>query len=130
MSKKKKKKTPRPAPRADRPVPRLTDAESRPSVAVTVSWMLSLLVTLAAEVIAIPATIISQVNPQPPAAGLSTHQVAELFLFLSLVSGMVCVGMVPLVYRVRAIPPPPVIVLAALVAGAVPPVTMVLRWLL
>ena len=104
--------------------------ESRPSVAVTVAWMLSLLVTLAAEIIAIPAVIISRANPQPPGEGISTAHVADLFLFLSLVTGLVTAGLVPLVYRVRAVPPPQSIVVTALVAGAIPPITMVLRWLL
>ena len=127
---KKKKKRPKPSPRRASPVPQPTDGETRQSVAVTVAWMLTLLVTVAAEVIAVPATIISKANPQPLGEGVSTAHIADLFLFLALVTGLVCVGLVPLVYRVRTIPPPPAIVVAALVAAAVPPITMVLRWLL
>ena len=107
-----------------------TDGESRASVAVTVAWMLALLATLAAEVIAIPATIISRLNPQPLGEGVTTAHIAELFLFLALVSGLLSAGLVPVVYRVRTIPPPRAIVIAALVAAAVPPITMVLRWLI
>jgi hypothetical protein len=126
---KKKKKRPQPS-RAARPVSLPTDGESRQSVAVTVAWMLSLLVTLAAEVIAIPATIIAKTNPQPIGEGLTTVHIADLFLFLALVTGLITAALVPLVYRVRAIPPPQSIAVAALVAGVVPPITMVLRWLL
>lgn len=129
MSKKQKKRT-KPSPRSASPVPQPTDGETRQSVAVTVAWMLTLLVTLAAEVIAIPATIISKANPQPLGEGITTAHVADLFLFLALVTGLLSVGLVPLVYRVRTIPPPPAIVVVALVAAAVPPITMVLRWLL
>lgn len=127
---KKKKKRPKPSPRRASPVPQPTDGETRQSVAVTVAWMLTLLVTVAADVIAVPATIISKANPQPPREGVSTAHIADLFLFLALVTGLVCVGLVPLVYRVRTIPPPPAIVVAALVAAVIPPITMVLRWLL
>lgn len=126
---KKKKKRP-PSPRAATPVSLPTDGESRQSVAVTVAWMLSLLVTLAAEVIAIPATIVAKANPQPIGEGLTTAHIADLFLFLSLITGLITAALVPLVYRVRAVPPPQSVAVAALVAGAVPPITMVLRWLL
>ena len=129
MPKKKKKRT-QPSPRVATPVSLPTDGESRQSVAVTVAWMLSLLVTLAAEVIAIPATIIAKANPQPIGEGLTTAHIADLFLFLALVTGLITAALVPLVYRVRAIPPPQSIAVAALVAAAVPPITMVLRWLL
>lgn len=132
MSKKnkKKKKGPQHQPRGAKSPSSRTEGESRQSVAVTVAWMLSLLVTLAAEVIAIPAVIFSKANPQPLGEGLTTSHVADLFLFLSLVTGLITAGLVPLVYRVRSIPPPQSIALTALVAGAVPPITMVLRWLL
>ena len=127
---KKKKKRPQPSTRAATPVYLPTDGESRQSVAVTVAWMLSLLVTLAAEVIAIPATIIAKANPQPIGEGLTTAHIADLFLFLALITGLITAALVPLVYRVRAIPPPQSVTVAALVAAAVPLITMVLRWLL
>jgi len=126
---KKKKKRPKTQPRAVSRPPHPTDGESRQSIAVTVAWMLSLLVTLAAEVIAVPATIIAKANPEPPGPGISTAHVADIFLFLALVTGLISAGLVPLVYRVRAIPPPQSVTVAALVAAAVPPITMVLRWL-
>jgi RsiW-degrading membrane proteinase PrsW (M82 family) len=62
--------------------------------------------------------------------GISTAFVADLFLFLALVIGLVTVSLVPLVYRVRAIPPPKSVTIAAFVAGALPPITILLRWLL
>ncbi len=127
---KKKKKRPKPSPRRASPAGYPTDGETRQSVAVTVAWMLTLLVTVAAEIIAVPAVIISRADPQPLGEGVTTAHIADLFLFLALVTSLVCVGLLPLVYRVRPIPPPPAIVVAALVAAAVPPITMVLRWLL
>jgi hypothetical protein len=98
-------------------------------VAVTVAWMLSLLVTLIAEAVAIPAAILARANPPPPGAGLSAAHVANLFLFIALVTGLVAAGFVPLVYRVRSVPPPQAIAVAALVAAALPPITMMIRWL-
>lgn len=126
---KKKKKRPQPSPRRGKPPALPTEGESRQSIAVTVAWMLSLLVTLAAEAIAIPATIMAKANPQPLGEGITTAHVADLFLFVSLITGLMTVGLVPLVYRVRAVPPPQAIAVAALVAGAAAPITMVLRWL-
>ena len=73
---KKKKKRPHPSPRPATPISMPSDGESRQSVAVTVAWMLSLLVTLAAEVIAIPATIIAKANPQAIGEGLTTAHLA------------------------------------------------------
>lgn len=126
---KKKKNRSKPSARAPARVLQPTDGESRQSVAVTVAWMLSLLVTLAAELIAIPATILVKVNPQPAVKGISTANVADLFLFLALVTGLITVAMVPLVNRVRDVPPPRSVTIAALIAGAIPPITIVLRWL-
>lgn len=133
MSRKKKKPKSHhtTAKRAEHSWERLSiSGESRSAVAVTVAWMLSLLVTLAAELIAIPAAIIARINPPPPGQGLSLHHVADLFLFVSLVTGLICAGFVPLVYRVRAAPPPRAIVITALVAGAIPLVTIFIRWLM
>ena len=124
MSKKKRD----PGPGASVPSP--TAGESRQSIAVTVAWMLSLLVTLAAEAIAIPATFIAKANPQPVGKELTTAHVGDLFLFIALITGLITAGLVPLVYKVRAIPPPQPIAIVALVVGAIPPITMVLRWLL
>lgn len=131
MSKRKKKQQRPPATATfplRRPAP-LAGEESRQSLAVTVAWMLALLVTLAAEAIAIPAAILARANPPPPGPGLSAVHVANLFLFVALVTGLVAAGLVPLVYRVRTVPPPQSIAIVALVAGAVPPITMVIRWL-
>ena len=127
---KKKKKRPKSTARTGDSVPRPTEGESRQSVAVTVAWMLSLLVTLAAELIAIPATIISKTHPQPAGQGMSKAFDADLFLFLALVIGLITMALVPLVYRVRAIPPPKSVTIAAFVVGSVPPFTILLRWLL
>lgn len=129
MSKKKKKKLAQQVKKTSLP-PNPTAGENRASVAVTVAWMLSLLVSIAADAIAVPATIIAKANPQPIEKGLSTAHVADLFLFVALVTSLVTAGLVPVVYRVRPVPPPQAIVIAALVAAAVPPITMVLRWLL
>jgi hypothetical protein len=128
MSKKKKKKSAQQRKTTLPPHP--TAGENRASVAVTVAWMLSLLVSIAADAIAVPATIMAKINPHPIEKGLSTAQVANLFLFVALVTGFIAAGLVPVVCRVRVIPPPQAIVIAALVAGAVPPITIVLRWLL
>ena len=125
MAKKKRKPAAEPikAPSAE------TAGESRASVAVTVAWMLSLLVTLAANAIAVPAAIIAKAGPAPAETGISTAHVADLFLFVGLITGLLTAGLVPVVYRVREIPPPRSIATLALVAGAIAPITMVLRWL-
>lgn len=91
--------------------------------------MLALLVTLAAEAIAIPAAILARAHQPPPEPGLSAAAIANLFLFIALVTGLVAAGLVPLVYRVRTVPPPQAIAVTALVAAAVPPITMMIRWL-
>ena len=126
MAKKKKKQAPETRKTS---FTAATAGESRASVAVTVAWMLSLLVTLAADAIAVPAAILAKASPAPVEKGISTTHVADLFLFVGLITGLLTAGLVPVVYRVREIPPPRSIATLALVAGAISPITMVLRWL-
>ena len=128
--KKRKAAPPRGAGKSPR-APQLTaDGESRPAIALTVAWMLTLLVTLVAELIALPCVIYVRLFPPQPGPALSAAHVADVFLFLSLVTGLICAGLVPLIYRVRISPPPQAITIAAIVAGTIPPITMVVRWLL
>ena len=92
--------------------------------------MLALLVTLAAEAIAIPAAIVARMQVPQAGTGLVAGQVASLFLFVALVTGLVGAALMPVVRRVRAEPPPRAITIAVLVAAAIPPVTILIRWLL
>lgn len=91
--------------------------------------MLLLLLTLAAEVIAIPAAIFATAWPSPADESFSLAQLGDLFLFVSLITGLGCLGLVPLTYRLRRTAPPRTITIAAVIAGILPWVTMAARLL-
>lgn len=121
MSKKKKKK-PNKAKR-DTPKELQEAAESRTAVAANVAWMLSLLSTIAAEVIGLVCrwyTVL--VEPVDILTVLS-----GVMLFVALIAGVVTLGMIPLVLKFNKKRPPSGLIRIALVAGSLPMVALALQ---
>lgn len=50
--------------------------------------------------------------------------VASVLLFVALATGLLCLVFTPLAYRVRQIPPPRAVAIAAVLIGALPIVTL------
>ena len=91
-------------------------AETRTAVAATVGWMLALMSTLTAEGIGLLCrwyTVL--VEPQEVLTVISL-----VMLFVALISGLLTVGLIPVVLRVAKTRPPRVIVQVALIAGLLP----------
>ena len=79
--------------------------EDRRAEAVTVAWMLAAVATLAAQLVALTARLVAG-----GAAAAAAPPVARIlpgwFLICAFMTGLVCLVLTPIVYRVRRVPPP------------------------
>jgi hypothetical protein len=100
--------------------------ESRGSVAVTVSWMLTLLATTAALLAAIILFLCSQWLDLPPKSAMLLRALSGLMLTSAIVTGLLCLVLTVAVYRVRRDPPPISITVAAVFVSCLPLATMLL----
>lgn len=96
--------------------------EDRRAEAVTVAWMLSMLATTAADVMAMAMfaflpLIFAEAGGEE---GMSPLVFPRLLLLIAACTGTVCVILTPLVYRFRRVPPPPVVTLFGLIVGIAP----------
>ncbi len=108
------------------PPAQLPDAgESRGAVALTVAWMLTCASTAVAMVVVTSLWLVSLAFPL---AGPRAHPlvvVAGMLLFVALATGMLCLLLTPLAYRVRKGTPPLAIGAAAVLIGLSPLVTLI-----
>jgi hypothetical protein len=101
------------------------DQESRTAEAVTVAWMLSLMATLAAELVGVGARIaLVLLGPSDKARVLSAA-----FLVVALLAGLITLVLTPVTLKVRRVAPPRFVVTAAVVIGCLPLVTLMLVWM-
>ncbi len=99
-------------------------------LAATVLWMLTLLCSLAAEVAAVACYAAARQWPGPPGEPRLPRMMAGTLLLAALVSGVVCLVLTPLVWKLRPVKPPLAIVIAAVLVGLAPIVTLVVvSWL-
>jgi hypothetical protein len=97
--------------------------ESQSAEAVTVGWMLSALAAVAAQAVGIALQLALRSRSE-----LQWLQVpARTILFVAFVAGVATLALTPLVLKLRRAAPPRPILLAALVAGAMPLLTMFLK---
>jgi len=97
-----------------------SEGEDRASVALTVAWMLAALATLiATAVVLFGEFLLWQFPPQSDDAQPFAF-VPDLFLLVATATGMLCLVLTPVVYRVRQDPPPRSIAALAVVAGLLP----------
>jgi hypothetical protein len=108
------------------PPAQLPDAgESRAAVALTVAWMLTCASTAVAMFVALALWLVSLAFPF---AGPRAHPlvvVAGMLLFVALATGLLCLLLTPLAYRVRNTAPPRAIGIAAVLIGLAPMVTLI-----
>ena len=111
-------------------LPRQRVSESRSAEAATVAWMLATVATLAAEiaVAVIQTWIILGEIPVDNGKLLEPGAIRLLgVLFLIAVTSGCCnLLLLPLVYRLRQVPPPRLVTIWSCVIGVVPLVTVVL----
>jgi hypothetical protein len=100
--------------------------EPRVSVAVTVCWMLTLLATGAALVISLVCFLCSLGLELPPKSEVLFRALAGMLLMTAALTGVLCLGLTIVVYRVRRDPPPVPITVAAVFVSTLPIATMLL----
>ena len=96
--------------------------ESPRAVASTVAWLLATLATALGLVAAFVAQVIHLRNQESNAQSF-----VQLFLFAASVTGLVALTFTPIVKRVRRIPAPRNVTIAAIVIGATPFVVQIAR---
>lgn len=113
MAKKKPQHQKKPRKRHD------IDLENRAAVAVTVMWMLTTIATLMAQLVW--AGSFTLVNLLDKAGNLAV--LPGLMLFTGVVSGIVCLILAPVAWRIREVPPPRSVTLVAIIIGTLPLIT-------
>lgn len=84
---------------------------------ITVAWMLTLLATVGAEVVGTIARAVILLADNVPDTWLAFSGV---MLFVASVTGLLCLGLTPLVCRFRREPPPRAITVFAVAASVLP----------
>jgi hypothetical protein len=85
--------------------------EARSAEAVTVGWMLTTLATVAAQIVGGITLVVAAMADDPQRAPLLLRVAPGLMMFISVVTGLVGLALVPVVLRLRLTPPPrPIIV--------------------
>jgi hypothetical protein len=120
MSKRNKRGQPRPT----RPEPGdKASAESRTSDAVTVCWTVSVTTLLMCNLAAAAAQLYARGNP----AARGALMLGELLLLAGVVIGIASLLMLPVVYRVRRVPPPQGLVVFAVCLAVAPVLAVIVR---
>ena len=107
-----------PAKRKSKPV-LAPPAESPTSRGVTVFWMMTVLATVMAEVVALAMRLLWWTSTSPTVLFFS-----NLMLLIAAVTGLICLVTTPLVLRWRDTPPPKPITRFAVVISLLPIVTL------
>ena len=100
--------------------------ETRAAEFVTVAWMLSTLVTLAAECLAGIGFVLIAVFTGGEEVGGLTAMLVGLLSYIALITGIVCLLLAPITHKVRKVPPPRSVTVVAAVIGAAPLAALVL----
>lgn len=111
MTKRKLKKKPR----------SVAPAESKASDAITVAWMLCVVTGLICDV----GAIIVRWTLSGYSDNVNLQVLFALLAFSALVAGTLSLCLLPVVLKTRRVPPPPGIVVFAIVVGVMPLLTLV-----
>ncbi|HEY2414864.1 MAG TPA: hypothetical protein VGI40_21645 [Pirellulaceae bacterium] len=99
---------------------RFDDAESRSAVALTVVWMLTCMSTAVGCLVVLALRLLMLAFPTAASRVHPLGQAAGVLLFVSITTGVLCLALTPLVYRVRTAPPPRPVTIAAIAIGLAP----------
>ena len=100
------------------------ESETRGAVALTIAWMLTCLSTAVAVMLVLALRLLMLAFP---VAGGRVHpltSMAGVFLFVALLTGLVCLLFTPLTLRVRRRSPPRAVTVGALLIGFSPIVVL------
>lgn len=109
---------------------RVETGETRTAEAVTVAWMLTALATLAAEFFALLGWAAVAVTARSGKVPVEFAMLPALLTFIALVTGLICLLLIPLTHRVRRVPPPRSVTVFAAVVGITPTVVVIVMALL
>jgi len=98
--------------------------ESRAAVAATVVWMLTCMSTAVAMLVVLALRLVMLAFPVAAAGMHPLARMADMFLFLAIVTGTLCLVLTIVVHRVRQIAPPRAITIGALLIGFAPIVAL------
>lgn len=115
---KSKRKAPRPELTATEIDP--ATGEDRRGEAVTVGWMLAMLATAAADVLAVVAAVVMPILAANAANPGMSLLLPRLMLFVASITGLVCILITPVVYSFRQSPPPLPITLFGITVSLLP----------
>lgn len=104
--------------------------ESRAADAVTVFWMLTMMATLGAEVVSLVSYALIAQADDPTTLPLTLRMLPGLLQMTALVTGVLCLLLTPVAYKLRRVPPPGGVVVIAVAVGAFPLITLLLMQLL
>lgn len=116
MSKKRSKAKGRKSKKAARRFALRQPAESRGAEVLTIAWTVALTTVVLCDLVAVAAHLYVAAFPAAPRMQL----LEGLMLFGGSVIGVVCLALVPVVYRVRRLPPPPGIVIFGVLVALAP----------
>ena len=107
--------------------PRATEVqESRASIATTVSWMLTILVTAGALLLAGVFFWMSRAEQLAPQSARLLSLLSGTMMLTSAITGLLCLVMTVAVYRIRRDRPPLAITVTAVFVSSLPLATMLL----
>ncbi len=107
--------------RANRPTDE--DGESRAVETVTVIWVLTILNTFACELGALAVGSYARAHADAAAAKL----LSELLLLAAVIVGVISLGLLPVILKIRRNGPPPAVTVFAIVVGLAPILALVLK---
>lgn len=103
------------------------DSENRGIEALTVAWMLTMLATLMAELCAYAGWIFFAVVTRSEEWSAEFLALPGLLQFSALVTGLICLILGVIVYRLRPVTPPRSVGITAFGISLLPVVTMLIR---
>lgn len=119
MTKRTKKPTRRASPKPARDI--TPNRESSAAEAATVAWTLAFMAASLADLAALALWLLGRFWPGAENQADATWLFMPILaLFIAAVSGLVCLILTPVVYRVRRASPPPSITLFAVVSSGIP----------
>ena len=101
------------------------EQESRAAVALTVAWMLTCMSTAVGMFVVLALRLLMIAFPVAAGGVHPLARIAGVLLFVALMTGVVCLVLIPLVHRVRSAAPPRAITVGAVLIGLSPMVLLV-----
>ena len=118
------RRTAKPRGKLRKPKGPIDAGESRAAVALTVAWMLTLMSTASAQLVATGFWLLMQAAPAQAGARHPLEQLSKVMMFVALATGALCLVFTVLAHRVRHNPPPRSITVTAVLVGLAPLVTI------